>query len=148
MVISRVIEILNDFDFACQRCSKCCRHTPGTVYLTENDVELLITHLNIPFERFKQECCNVLIQNGKDLLVLKEKRNYDCIFWSDGCIVYDSRPAQCRSFPFWPEIVEMPDVRKEEMKRCPGIGKKGDITNEDKLKYYLDRLNSVYFEVK
>jgi Fe-S-cluster containining protein len=34
-------------------------------------------------------------------LSLREKANYDCVFWNEGCSVYEERPLQCRTFPFW-----------------------------------------------
>ncbi len=141
-----IIERLSSFDFSCKRCSSCCRHTPGTVYLTQEDVEKLLANLKMDLNTFINKCCSVLIYEGKDLVVLKEKKNHDCIFWSNGCIVYESRPLQCRSYPFWPEVVNDPEVRKEETKRCPGIDTPGDITLDQKIAYYTDRQNSIYFE--
>jgi len=44
--------------------------------------------------RFKQ------LVGGK-LLVLKTKKNNDCIFYDDGCLVYDHRPLICRIYPYW-----------------------------------------------
>ena len=58
------------------------------------------------------------------MISLKEKENYDCIFLSDtGCKVYDARPLQCRTYPFWKGIADSPESWKGEMKSCPGIGK-------------------------
>lgn len=48
----------------------------------------------------------------------------DCIFL-DGtrCSVYEGRPAQCRTWPFWPEHMGARTWSKEVASFCPGIGK-------------------------
>ena len=38
----------------------------------------------------------------KIVLCLKEKPNFDCILWKDGCEAYEGRPVQCRTYPFDP----------------------------------------------
>ena len=40
-----------------------------------------------------------------------------------GCTVYEQRPEQCRTFPFWPEIVERKATWNRTARYCPGIGK-------------------------
>ena len=88
----KIVENLKNIDFSCQRCSNCCRKEPGAVFLTENDVHKLAKNLNMAIENFLKECCRSLEKDGKFVAVLKEKSNYDCIFWNDGCIVYEDRP--------------------------------------------------------
>lgn len=60
-------------------------------------------------------------ENGH--LSLTEQSNHDCIFWRDGgCSVYDDRPAQCRTYPFWEHILENEESWSRESRECPGIG--------------------------
>jgi Fe-S-cluster containining protein len=68
-------------------------------------------------------CRWIPIGNGLEQLSLKEKSNYDCIFWKDGCTVYEGRPLQCRSFPFWESIVASPATWEAAKADCPGMGK-------------------------
>jgi Fe-S-cluster containining protein len=58
-------------------------------------------------------------------LSLKEKANYDCIFWKNGCSVYEARPLQCRTFPFWPSMLESSQswAASSAAMSCPGMGK-------------------------
>jgi uncharacterized protein len=35
--------------------------------------------------------------------------------------VHSVKPVQCRTYPFWPELVEHRDVWDYEAKKCPGI---------------------------
>ena len=40
-----------------------------------------------------------------------------------GCGIHPAKPTQCRTFPFWPELVEDPRAWKLTARFCPGIGK-------------------------
>jgi len=53
---------------------------------------------------------------------LVDKPNLDCVFWDGGCTVYDIRPRQCRTFPFWRENVASPKAWRKTETRCPGVG--------------------------
>jgi Fe-S-cluster containining protein len=59
--------------------------------------------------------------NGDEVLSLKEKYNKDCIFWENGCSVYNERPLQCINFPFWASIVSSEVNWKSAGVECPGI---------------------------
>jgi uncharacterized protein len=112
----------NGLRFECVRCSKCCRHEPGFVFLSENDVELLLRGLAMDRASFiGQFCVNVPSSEGRHLS-LAERPNFDCIFWADGgCKVYEYRPMQCRSYPFWiNNVVSGIEWNKLRM-QCPGI---------------------------
>jgi Fe-S-cluster containining protein len=59
-------------------------------------------------------------------LSLREEPNYDCVFLLKntsfpGCRVYSSRPAQCSSFPFWPEVLKNRGSWDEYAVSCPGM---------------------------
>jgi Fe-S-cluster containining protein len=62
--------------------------------------------------------------NGVYRLSLKEKDNYDCIFWRDGgCTVYDARPLQCSTYPFWEDNLRDAESWNRLEESCPGINK-------------------------
>lgn len=46
-----------------------------------------------------------------------------CPLWQGGCSVYPVRPAQCRTYPFWPEIISSPTAWEKEAAFCPGMNK-------------------------
>ena len=57
---------------------------------------------------------------------LKENEsNYDCVFL-DGktrkCTVYEARPRQCRTWPFWDSNVRTPEAWEATCEVCPGSG--------------------------
>jgi len=39
------------------------------------------------------------------------------------CLVYEARPAQCRTWPFWPENMNARAWDREVVAFCPGVGK-------------------------
>jgi len=127
--------------FSCSRCSACCRYESGFVFLSEKDASLLVAALNMGYNTFTEAYCRwVPDENGDFQLSLKEKSNYDCIFWArepvEGCTVYDKRPLQCRSFPFWPSIVNSEKNWKIAARDCPGIGK-GKLHSRDSVNEWL-----------
>jgi Fe-S-cluster containining protein len=38
-----------------------------------------------------------------------------------GCSIYQVRPLQCRTWPFWPEVIKSPATWARAGKGCPGI---------------------------
>jgi Fe-S-cluster containining protein len=119
-------------DFSCRACSVCCRYESGYVFLSEEDVVGLAAVKNVTADEFAQMYCRwVLWSDGKcgsvERLSLRERtsdtaRSDDCIFWRDGCSVYAARPLQCRTYPFWSEILVSAEAWRGAAKDCPGIG--------------------------
>ena len=84
--------------FECVRCSNCCRHEPGYVFLSENDLERLASGMGVTRNEFVSKFCRTVAIGNFSHVSLTEKENYDCIFWEDGgCTVYGHRPLQCRT---------------------------------------------------
>jgi Fe-S-cluster containining protein len=110
--------------FSCTRCSACCRYESGFVFLSEKDVSRLAAECQMDYTAFVRTYCRWVPWEGRggERLSLKEKSNYDCIFWKDGCTVYSARPLQCRTFPFWSSIVGSPEGWEMAGRDCPGIG--------------------------
>jgi uncharacterized protein len=108
--------------FSCQRCSLCCRRDPGYVFLSELDVSRLVSWAGSAREAFIVRYCRwVSCGDEVEYLCLKEKPNYDCLLWSDGCLAYEHRPLQCSTYPFWPRLLADEDAWKENAMDCPGI---------------------------
>lgn len=121
--------------WACTRCSHCCRHEEGYVFLSQNDLELLASYHKMPKEHFILTFCRrIKAAPGLEYLSLKETSNRDCFFWKEGCSVYEARPLQCRSFPFWEGFLRGTETWKSISEYCPGIGsgriyRRGEIEN-------------------
>ena len=54
----------------------------------------------------------------------RKPRNKQCPFLGkSGCDIHPAKPTQCRTYPFWPEIVERRSTWRANGRFCPGIGK-------------------------
>jgi uncharacterized protein len=108
--------------FECTQCSNCCRHEPGYVFLAESDLVKIQKATGLSQPQALDTYCRRVNVGITERISLKEKENYDCIFWNDsGCEIYTQRPLQCRSYPFWSGIVMSKESWEREGKRCPGI---------------------------
>ena len=124
--------------FACERCNGCCRHEPGYVFLSEVDLEKLANRFNITQRKFIKKYCFVADLIGVKRLSLIEKSNNDCIFWDNGCTVYEDRPLQCRSYPFWAHNLINEDTWTRVTESCPGAGK-GKLRSKEEIDKWLDQ---------
>ena len=115
--------------FRCTRCGNCCRGA-GNVWVSDDEVAALAARLELPRDEFRSEYTR---RSGRGV-VLRQKRNQDCVFWSDsaGCEVYTQRPRQCQSYPFWSGNVHSRDNWQSESRSCPGIGR-GELHAESEI---------------
>ena len=107
-------------EFSCTQCGKCCSGLPGTVTVDDAEVTALAARIEVSEATFRSQ----YTRNMSDGTVsLREKSNYDCVFYGrgHGCLVYEDRPTQCRTWPFWKSIVETPESWAEEAQSCPGM---------------------------
>ena len=113
-----------ELNFECQRCLHCCGGEPGYVFLSKNDIERASQHLGVSEEEFISIYCRKIDYGTYYMVSLKEKDNYDCVFLRPfGCAIYEARPHQCSTYPFWRGLGDDKDAWEEEKKNCPGLGK-------------------------
>ena len=83
--------------FKCQKCGACCRWT-GHVLLTAADVTRLAAAAGIPEEQFIERY--TVLASNRCQLSLADGPDGSCVLLEKGrCLLYESRPAQCRDFP-------------------------------------------------
>jgi len=128
----------NGLRFTCRQCGHCCRHEPGYVFLSENDLNALSSFFDISNREFTEKYCRVVDLGIVKRLSLKETKEYDCIFWDNGCSVYSARPLQCRTYPFWPSVLASREEWEKESKECPGINN-GKLHSAAKIRKELKK---------
>jgi uncharacterized protein len=83
-------------------------------------------HLLINVEYFMRKYIR-RVGNRLALIELK-KREYDCVFLHDRrCLVYEVRPRQCRTFPWWKENLSNEHSWESVAGLCEGIGPQGKL---------------------
>lgn len=116
--------------FECTACSKCCRHEPGFVFLSSKDILHLMCATGLAFKEFLVKFTRTVDLGTGLAISLLETARFDCIFWNDGCSVYNARPLQCSTYPFWERIVESRESWMAEAEDCPGMGTGPSLTME------------------
>jgi Fe-S-cluster containining protein len=108
--------------FQCQGSGKCCvsHGGYGSVFLTLKDRERLAQLKGMKLTQFTAEYCEL----KDEVWRLKDGATDDCVFLENKrCGVYDARPTQCRTWPFWPEVLNARTWTNEVQTFCPGVGK-------------------------
>jgi Fe-S-cluster containining protein len=117
--------------FTCSQCGNCCTGPPGYVWISDEELSRLAAHLKLPVDQVVERYCRRIGSR----ISLKEHRTpqgqYDCIFLQEVklgrgevkkvCSVYDVRPLQCRTWPFWDGLLTSKKNWDEAGKRCHGI---------------------------
>ena len=108
----------NEIEFKCEKCGVCCA-VPGYVHLTKEEGKNIAAFLGMEYKEFKKQYMKYILWAG---YVLDMEVEGGCIFLRDGkCGIYPERPAQCRTFPFWPDIMKDYREWKYVSSYCPGV---------------------------
>ncbi|MCO5113499.1 MAG: YkgJ family cysteine cluster protein [Bdellovibrionaceae bacterium] len=110
--------------FECQGSGKCClsRGEYGYVYLTKSDAKRMAKVLELTVAEFKKQYCRV---TGGVLHLIQPEDSINCVFLQDNrCSVYEGRPTQCRTWPFWPENMNPKAWKRDVINFCPGASVK------------------------
>ena len=108
--------------FECQGSGKCCvSHGEfGYVYMTLEDRQRMAKALGMTTRDFMKEHC----EKDDGIWALRPIEGGDCRFLKNKqCSVYEGRPTQCRTWPFWPDVMNAKEWSKEVASFCPGVGK-------------------------
>lgn len=119
--------------FECQGSGQCCvsRGEYGYVFLTPEDRRRLAKFLKISTQAFTKKYCSRF--HGAFHLNEDPERP-ECMFLHGRrCDVYQARPGQCRTWPFWSEVMSPKAWKKEVATFCPGVGK-GKVVSPEEIR--------------
>ena len=113
-----------DYSFnpnACESCQgRCCTGESGYIYVSKNEIQKISTLLNLDVKLFVEKYLFKKMYKYS-IKEIQYNDSFECIFYdreSNGCNIYDARPTQCKTFPFW----DYYKTRVDELKlECPGI---------------------------
>src|SRR5258708_5804509 len=106
--------------FTCQPgCIKCCDQD-GFVYLTEDDLKKAAKFTGMTARAFEKK---YVYRTSRQMRFRKPRKKQCPFLLADGCSIHPAKPTQCRTFPFWPELLERRAAWNRTARGCPGIGK-------------------------
>jgi len=114
--------------FGCTQCGNCCTGPPGYVWFTDEEARAMAAGLNLGVAEFLRQFAHTV--NGNWTLnehVNPEGKGYDCTFLrrdDNGkalCSIYETRPHQCRTWPFWPDLLKSKASWERAKQKCPGM---------------------------
>ena len=123
--------------FTCTQCGDCCSGKPGFVWVNDEEINALARNLNLPLEEVRA-MHTFQTPRGRSV---RERVNGDCIYYESGkgCTVYEVRPRQCRSWPFWESNLESSQSWERTVAICPGAGS-GELISENEI---IARMRSI-----
>jgi len=125
--------------FQCAGCGACCTGTPGYVWVNKAEIIALAAALGTDVERFQRKYVR-LVGVRKSLVELP---GGECVFFDQQvhqCKVYQVRPRQCRTWPFWPSNLRSPECWAAMAERCPGANR-GPLVAVGEIMARMDALH-------
>ena len=107
--------------FSCTQCGDCCTGAPGYVWFNREEGKMIAASLDMSVNDFYQKYARKIGIRYS----LKEYSNGDCYLFDKDkrcCTIYESRPAQCKTWPFWPSNLKTPEDWEQTCEHCPGSG--------------------------
>jgi Fe-S-cluster containining protein len=132
--------------FQCTCCGNCCTGPEGYILFTEAEGAAIAARLGLSREQF---LANYTKQTtlGVSLKEKETPHGLDCVFLdrqtSPGkaiCGIYEDRPAQCRTWPFWKSIVRTEASWQASSHNCPGINR-GKLISPDQIRILRDSMD-------
>jgi uncharacterized protein len=120
--------------FECQGTGRCCtsRGSYGYVYLTLEDRRRLAGHFALSTSVFTRRYCD----KTDGHFHLKDFRETCRFLNGKSCSIYEARPTQCRTWPFWPENMNSRTWSSEIKTFCPGVDR-GRLYTKEEIKTIL-----------
>jgi len=126
-------------------CGNCCTGPEGYVLFTPEEGERIARRLGIStadfLDRFTHET-----EMGRSLQEVRTEHGLDCVFLDRAavpgravCGIYDQRPAQCRTWPFWASNLSGPRAWTRAGRTCPGINR-GQLVPPEQIRILRDRV--------
>jgi hypothetical protein len=120
--------------FECTGCGDCCTR-PGLVYFTRKELReaaraagktvqaLRAAHDIHPFT--SPSAAGPDAPTDRKSLFILDPGDAPCPFHAAeiGCTIYEARPTQCRTWPFWPEVVREKKSWDRGARECEGMNR-------------------------
>jgi Fe-S-cluster containining protein len=125
--------------FGCTMCGNCCSGPPGFVLVDDDEINALAQRLNLTRADFLRQYTHMETE-GRSLNEVRNQHGNDCVFLDRQkipgkavCGVYQDRPKQCRSWPFWPSLLKNREAWTQAKRKCPGLDN-GKLVTVDQIR--------------
>lgn len=115
--------------FECTQCGACCTGPPGVVHFSDEEADAMAAKLGVSKDEFLARHTHETSE-GWSLKERLTEHGYDCVFLDRTtdpgravCSLYEARPLQCRTFPWWPEHLAHPRQWQRLARSCEGVGR-------------------------
>ena len=124
--------------FECSQCGDCCTGAEGYVWVNQAEIDAMAARMQITSELFEEQ----FVRRVGVRRSLTERPGGDCVLLdaeTRGCTVYEDRPRQCRTWPFWNSNLKSEAAWDEAAESCPGCNK-GDLVPLEKIQEHAARI--------
>ena len=118
-------------------CGACCTGPPGLIAFTRAEGERIAARLGVTYDEFVARYTHAT-EAGRSLNEVRTEHGHDCVFLDRTsaaarglrggrgggvCTLYEDRPLQCRTFPWWPQNVDSPRSWARTARECEGVNR-------------------------
>lgn len=125
--------------FSCSLCGACCTGSEGYVLLTDRELDALAARLGVSADEFQARYTKQT-SLGLSLAETQTSHGLDCVFLDREsipgkavCGVYEDRPAQCKTWPFWKSNLTTARAWQQAAAGCPGIDR-GNLVDPETIR--------------
>jgi Fe-S-cluster containining protein len=108
--------------FRCTQCGDCCTGAEGYVWVNQAEIDAMAAAKGMDAAAFEA----AFVRRVGVRRSLTERPGGDCVLLdatTRRCTVYEARPRQCRTWPFWDSNLRSPEAWAEAAEACPGCNR-------------------------
>ena len=131
--------------FQCTMCGNCCTGPEGYVLVSDEDVRAISTRLGMNEQAFLDSYTRDT-HKGRSLTETRTEFGLDCVFLDRAkipgkavCGIYEDRPQQCRTWPFWTSNLKSAKTWRVAGRTCPGLNR-GRVYPIEQIRILRDRV--------
>jgi len=115
------------------------------VYVNDADIARLCEYLDMSVRRFEKRYVYRTAHTAR----LRKPRggrspHAQCPFLTaHGCSVHSAKPTQCRTFPFWPELLDDAKEWRATAQWCPGM-KSGELVQIEHARAQAEEMRQAF----
>ena len=129
--------------FGCTMSGNCCTGPEGYVLVNDDEIKALAGRLGMSEGDFVERYTRTT-HLGRSLTEVRTEHGLDCVCLDRTtvpgkavCGVYEDRPTQCRTWPFWESNLRTQKAWRVAGRTCPGLGR-GRLYPPDQIRILRD----------